>query len=420
MNNKPYCINEYGSFARDKHIAGYEYLPAKVFDALKLFVLENAAIGNDGTELMGLSVRKNVGEVLTAKNYVGVIALNDGSVIEILPKIQGQHTDGDTKKLLVNMLCTLRNSPFKAMQLTNVNVDKLPLFEIFIRMFISEAYSVVKKGLKSGYEVVDDNLTVCKGKLNFNQQIKQNFAHKERFSLSYDEFNNNRPENKLIKSTIQYLFRCSKSSKNRADIKILLNVFENIDESVSIESDFAACTNDRNSRYYNTLLMWCRVFLKGKSFTSFAGSEIAYALLFPMEKLFESYVAVHLKKQLNPDDYSVSIQNTGKHLFETPKKFSLRPDIVVTCKSDNAVFVLDTKWKLLNNNSAVNYGIAQSDMYQMYAYQKKYSATNVTLLYPKTENVSDDRNIEFVSDDAKVRVKFVDLFNINNLSDILC
>ena len=32
------------------------------------------------------------------------------------------------------------------------------------------------------------------------------------------------------------------------------------------------------------------VFLQGKSFTAFSGSEVAIALLFPMEKLFESYV----------------------------------------------------------------------------------------------------------------------------------
>ena len=48
---------------------------------------------------------------------------------------------------------------------------------------------------------------------------------------------------------------------------------------------------------------------------------------------------------------------------------------------------MDTKWKVLSEDKA-NYGISQADMYQMYAYQKKYNAKNVTLLYPKTENVS--------------------------------
>ena len=52
-------------------------------------------------------------------------------------------------------------------------------------------------------------------------------------------------------------------------------------------------------------MIWCRIFLKGKSFTSFAGSDVAYALLFPMETLFESYIACLIKKEINSDKYTV-------------------------------------------------------------------------------------------------------------------
>ena len=96
----------------------------------------------------------------------------------------------------------------------------------------------------------------------------------------------------------------------------------------------------------------------------------------------------------------------------------MKPDIVIKRKADGAIFVMDTKWKVLSNNKA-NYGISQADMYQMYAYQKKYSSENVTLLYPKTENVSKD-DIEFSSDDGVVvRVRFIDLFNINKFQELI-
>lgn len=421
MAKKTYTITEYGSFIRKNEVMGYKTLPSKVFDALETFILENAGKGNETTDLMGVSVRKNIGKVITAKNYVGVIALNDGSIIEILPKICGEDNENEVKKLLIKMLRTVQNSPFKSMQSTNVNVDKLPIFEIFIRMFILETFAVVKRGLKSGYETVDDNLTVCKGKIDFNNQIKYNLIHKEKFFVSYDEFNNNRPENRLVKSTLKYLFKYSTSSKNKTDLKTLLNVFENIDESSNVDADFEKCVSDRNSKYYETLLIWCKVFLKGKSFTSFAGSEVAYALLFPMETIFESYVAKQLKKQFNPNEYTVSAQHSAKYLFDTPRKFSLRPDIVITRKSDGAIFIMDTKWKQLNSNPSSNYGISQSDMYQMYAYQKKYgsNAKNVTLLYPLTENAP-QQEIKFVSDDGvTVNVVLVDLKRIETLSEKL-
>lgn len=411
MANKTYTITEYGSFIRDKKIDGYVSLPPRVFDKLESFVLENASKGTEATEVMGFSFKKNIGKVITAKNYVGVIALDDGTIIEILPKICGEDDTEKVKKLLIRMLKSLQNSPFKSMQSTNVDVAKLPVFEIFIRMFITETFAVVKRGLKSGYETVEDNLTVCKGKIDFSNQIRHNLVHKEKFYVRYDEFNNNRPENKLVKSTLKYLYKFSSSSKNKADLKTLLNVFENVDESVNYDADFAKCSSDRNSKYYNTLLMWCKVFLKGKSFTSFAGSEVAYALLFPMETVFESYVAQQLRKQINPNEYTVSAQHSGKYLFDNPRKFSLRPDIVISGKSD--IFIMDTKWKLLNNNPFSNYGISQTDMYQMYAYQKKYESQNVTLLYPITDEIDALTPISYKADDnITVNVRFVDLFNI--------
>lgn len=181
-------------------------------------------------------------------------------------------------------------------------------------------------------------------------------------------------------STLQYLYPRSASSKNRNDIKILLNSFAEVDASADYKSDFAKYIPDRNMKDYSTALLWSRVFLMGKSFTSFSGSEVAMALLFPMETLFESYIAALLKKKLGYADFAVSVQDKTYHLFDEPgKKFLMRPDIVVKRKADGAVFILDTKWKILADSMS-NYGISQADMYQMYAYQKKYGANHVTLV----------------------------------------
>ena len=134
-----------------------------------------------------------------------------------------------------------------------------------------------------------------------------------------------------------------------------------------------------------------------------------------METLFESYVAAALKKKLSGKDFMISIQDKTCYLFNEPgKKFLMKPDIVVKRKSDKAVFVLDTKWKLLDAGKA-NYGISQADMYQMYAYQKKYGAKHSTLLYPETEKVPPDTVLEYKADDgAAVFVQFLDLFDMAN------
>lgn len=144
-----YSITEYGSFTRGKEIPGSIALLPGTFDALENFVLSNHTDETDALELMGLSARKGIGKIITAKNYVGVITMNDGTTIEILPKIfsREETTQGKVKKLLVDMLKTLRNTPFKSLQSTNVNIDKLSIFEIFIRMFVDEVFRIVKRGL---------------------------------------------------------------------------------------------------------------------------------------------------------------------------------------------------------------------------------------------------------------------------------
>lgn len=418
-----YTIKEYGSFCAKAGVSGCEYLPEPAFSQLEAFILSNQSADADALELMGISARKGAGKIITAKNYVGIISMNDGTTIEILPKIYSEidrdENGARTKKTLIQMLKTLRNAPFKTMQTSNVNIEKMNIFEIFIRMFLNEMFFIVKRGLKCSYETVEENVGFFKGKMKFSEQIKYNLAHKERNYVAYDIFSVNRPENRLLKATLQYLYRHSVSTKNRNDIKTLLAYFGEVQTSIDYKTDFSKYVPDRNMQDYATALLWSKIFLSGKSFTSFAGSEVAVALLFPMETVFESYIASLLKKSLLPKGYTVSAQDCRHHLFDEPaKKFLMKPDIVITRKTDAAIFIMDTKWKVLSDAKA-NYGISQADMYQMYVYQKKYGAESVTLLYPKTENVREETLTFSAEDGATVHVKFVDLFQSPQWIDTL-
>lgn len=417
---KTITVREYESFVCDKSIPGYISLSESTFKTLEEFILANNSADTDVLEFMGISVKKGIGKVITAKNYVGVISMNDGTTIEILPKIYSDRDNvSEAKKLLIKMLRTLRTAPYKTMQQSSVSIDRLSIFEIFVRMFLDEVFTIVKHGLKCNYESIQDNLAVFKGKMLFSKHIKYNAVHKEKFFVEYDEFNTNRAENRILKSTLLYLYKKTASNKNKNDIRTLLNSFSSVDESINYNDDFTKCIPDRNMKGYTTALLWSKVFLQGKSFTSFSGSNVAFALLFPMETLFESYVASLIKKELQGTNYSFSAQDKGYHLFDYPKRFMLRPDIVIKSKTENKAFVMDTKWKVLSESKA-NAGISQADMYQMYAYQKKYNAENVTLIYPKTAENLDESKLSFKSDDGvTVTVKFVDLYDITSVSSII-
>ena len=84
---KVITIREYESFCSVKNVNGYKYLDEATFNQLERFILENNNKDTDALDLMAISVKKNVGKVITAKNFVGIIMMKNGTTIEILPKI---------------------------------------------------------------------------------------------------------------------------------------------------------------------------------------------------------------------------------------------------------------------------------------------------------------------------------------------
>lgn len=395
----------------------YKYLTNKKFKILIDFI-ENFQIqeSNDVVEFMNISSKRNVGKVVSIRNYVGLIQVANGLQIQVLPKISfpsnKDNENEETKRVFIKMIKSMKDFPSKVFSDTNLKIKKMSLYEIFISMYIQEVRQLVKRGIKSAYISHEDNQNFLKGKLLINHHIKKNIVHKQRFYVAYDEFHPNRPENKLIKATLLKLLHATQSSKNAKDIKQLLVAFEMIEPSINYNKDFFRVKIDKNTKNYEIIIQWSKVFLLNKSFTTFSGENLSKSLLFPMEKVFESYVALHIKRIFGDKGWSVVCQDKRYYLFTEPRyQFALRPDIV--CKKGERTIILDTKWKNLVNDERKNYGILQADMYQMYAYSKKYKTPEIWLLYPLNNEMRNHKEIIFDSgDETVVRVHFVDVVNI--------
>lgn len=381
---------------------------------------------SDVLDFIKIGYKRNVGETVTFKNYVGLIQMKNNYQIQVLPKIDFANGEKDeTKQVFMKMLCSMKDFPSKVFTNANLKMDRMNLYEIFINMYLQEVRKLVKHGIKSSYARQEDNLTVYKGKLLVNEHIKQNIAHRERFYVGFDEYQVNRAENRLVKSTLLKLQKITGSAENSKEIRQLLTAFELVEPSTNYDKDFTKVVIDRNTKDYEMLMKWSKVFLKNKSFTTFSGTESARALMFPMEKVFEAYVAKFMNKVFSRGGWEVSAQDKGYYLFNTlngekHKKFALRPDLVVT-RDDGSVIILDTKWKSLINDKSKNYGISQTDMYQMYAYSKKYGTSEIWLLYPENDAMRGCGPIKFDSGDGTtVSLFFVDVANIEkSMKDLL-
>lgn len=356
-----------------------------LFKAVDTFTRENFA----AVEFLKPG-RDKKGDFLQAQNHVGIIQTKSGDSLEILPKIHDNDNGNNkeavenSKRILLRMLKTLKNHPFKNINIANLKSLNLPLLEIFISMFLDEVSKLIKIGIKSDYVKLEDNLKFLKGKLKISEQIRKNIVHKERFYVCYQEFSTDRAENRLIKSALEFLYKRSKSSKNQQLIREYLFIFDKISSSSDINADFSRLKLNRQTKHYEQALLWNKIFLQNKSFSPYRGSDVAFALLFDMNRLFESYVGNFIKKKLP----SAILQHQGKYLTEKPRGFSLKPDIFLRYKNQN--YIADTKWKIVKSKD----DISQADLYQLYAYGKKYNCGKLYLIYPRISGV-DQKAMKF-------------------------
>ena len=370
--------------------------------------IENFILKNSDENAPFLRIASGVGgKFIQARNYVGVLQTKSGLTIEILPKIADKNDAERSKAVFIKMLRTLKNFPFKSSNLASLKTQNLPLLEIFISMFLCELEALVKRGIKSDYVALEENLNFLKGKLNINEQIKRNSIHKERFYVEYNEFLSDIKINRIIKTTLKFLYKKSNSSKNQQKIRELLFIFDEVLECEDYKNFFAKLVINRQVKHYEQTLLWCKIFLLGNSFTPHKGDDLALALLFDMNALFESYVGNFIKKSFP----GTILQHSEKHLVEDPKSFKLRPDIFLKGK-----FIADTKWKIISSRD----DISQADLYQLYAYGKKHPCDGkLHLIYPKIDDIR-QKTMKFRYDDeTQLEILYFDLENDSENNELI-
>jgi 5-methylcytosine-specific restriction enzyme subunit McrC len=326
-------------------------------------------------------------------NYVGVLRAPCGFQIEVLPKIGKEMDDKRARQLLIDMLRCLNGFRHIKTDSAQLASTRMPLFEVFIRKFLLAVEHVVKRGVRSDYVAKQDNIFALRGKLLIAQQIRHNWHRADRFFTEHDEFSPNRPENRLLYTALKQVLSISVSQDNQRLARELCFVFVDIPVSTQITQDFQRVRLGRGMDYYADALAWARLILEEQSPLTGSGVHLAPSLLFPMEALFEAFVAKHLSRQL-VSPFTLKTQARSLHLVRHQEKnwFQLRPDLLVRAR-DKDLLVLDTKWKLLDvlkNNAREKYQLSQSDFYQLYTYGQHYlnGIGDVVLIYPKTDAFS--------------------------------
>ena len=381
------------------------YIPDSAFKQLTAFIEENTSVKESDIDKAFRISGKTKRKIISVKDYVGVVETKSGVAIEILPKVYVNNSERQldaSKKAMLNMLRHLKSSRSLPFDYAGISHKKdFPILEIFIESYINEAAEIIRKSLKSDYVEESGNLNFLRGKILINENIKQNLIDKSKIYCQYETFSIDNCYNRIIKNTLHKLLRETNSFKNASRISNYLNLLEEVNVSENIHADLRkAKLIGREHRYYSKILAWSEIYLLNKSFTAFSGENINRSFLIHTWSLFQDYIEYCIRKYLH--GYRKRFQDNRYFLVDShkeSKRFNLIPDAVA--QNERALFVIDAKWKLINatkSNKKSNYNIQEKDMYQLYAYGKKYELVEknnnpdkyrtpkLLMICPKNEN----------------------------------
>lgn len=128
-------VREYETIIGNKdYKTQYRYLKKDVFEDLIEFIhaFDAEEEESDVLDFIKVGYKRNIGETVTFKNYVGLIQMKNNLQIQILPKIDFANSEKDqTKQVFMKMLRSMKDFPSKVFSNANLKMDRMNLYENF-------------------------------------------------------------------------------------------------------------------------------------------------------------------------------------------------------------------------------------------------------------------------------------------------
>ncbi len=411
---RSFVIQEHTKIIRRDGESTPPYLEQRLYDRLKRFDQRGRAEKDRVFSWGDRSARTT--------QWVGVIQV-PGLQVEILPKIDGlngkDEKETQARSNLLYMLSVAGQVPVRERDVARLASRKASLSETLAAIFADRLRRELLRGPERAYIRREENLRKFKGKLLIAQQLRHNAAHRERFFCRFDEFSEDTLMNRIFRAACRVLLNATHTPSTQDRLRHCLLLLDGVEDVFVHDELFDQITITRQNERFADVLHFCRLILQGLSPTVQAGRERSFSLLFDMNRVFEDFIAAFLKKQVMPlfnNEYRLYSQakSQQRHLMNRDTDqggvLLLKPDILIKSKASNGdqQFVLDTKWKQFSGK------VGRNDLYQIYAYTKRYECQRSVLLYPQVSEAKClDFDIIMGTDGAKtgeqVGVRFVNL-----------
>lgn len=321
------------------------------------------------------------------RQYVGIIS-TPFVTVEILPKADRRASGrkGQWQQVLLDMLqvCAFIRQEMPGTSRLDTRPGRL--LEWYVSHFLQEVDRLLRHGLLHTYQEQCNNQRVWKGQLQFAQQIKHNYLHKERFFVRHHAYTDQHPSNLMLAAALQRLQYLPLSSNLLIRIRQLMRYFPTPGHS----SDWWAFAQDtakgrdRQLARYQTALTIAAHILQNEQPDIRSGKHTGLALLFDMNALFEEYLYRQLLSW-KPEGVQVARQVSRRFWGRN----RLRPDLVITTSQGR--WVLDAKWRVPESSRP-----SAEELRQVYVYCDYFAADHGVLIYPRTDEHQLDQRLPFL------------------------
>ncbi|MHA1972497.1 MAG: McrC family protein [Candidatus Hodarchaeales archaeon] len=361
---------------------------------------------------------------IKATSNVGIISVGQNT-IQILPKLTRDENESQIIKNLLFMLSYTNKIKIKETEISRLTERKSSqIFEILIYLYAKNLLETLGKNYYRDYQLCEDNLFYVKGRISFQENIKQNHVNKHRVYCHYSEFTDNVLLNQIFRYTTLLLTQITVNQENYVMLKKISFILSDVELIQIKPEDFQKIRLNRLNQCYEPLLQLAKIFITEGSIELFNNNLETYTFVFQMEQLFEEFIAEFIRRnrrKLGLVGVDIRVQDRSKKLVDAPRRlFTLRPDILLM--KDGRKLIIDTKYKELNYEDRRD-GVSPADMYQMLAYGVKHECNDCVLLYPAHLGYSTRTEMHTINvreEDIRVHIKSVPIdINMMEEQDVL-
>jgi len=295
---------------------------------------------------------------------VGVVII-DNTIIRIQPKTQ-------IRRLFA--LLAFARSPDRLWREESVTFDADDdLYSTIAHAFARATTTAASSGLIRGYVAIDDAVPFVRGRWRTTDQLTRRAGQTLPLEVTYDDYIEDIPENRLLKAAIQRLLRFPELAPSvRKSLRGLLRLFDEV-ATLPITGPVHIIPLTRQNTRYHSALILAELILAGTSLEHREGTFVGSGFLIDLWTVFEDFVGSALGSALQSHGGQAITQYTST--LDTASGVSIEPDLV--WKSGPSIkAVVDIKYKVQHNGNYPN-----ADIYQLVAYCTRFGLDAGHLIY---------------------------------------